>query len=77
MRDDDNLPTREDLERFRTELVEELKLTREEVRQAFQEAAEPLRQDLPLILDQIAKLEERVSRLEARQFEQWPKPQVC
>jgi hypothetical protein len=77
MADEYNVPTIEDLERFRNELVEELKLTREEVRQAFQEAAEPFRKDLPLILEQLAKLEERVSRLEARQFEQWPKPPVC
>jgi hypothetical protein len=77
MADEYDLPTREDLERFRTELVEELKLTREEVRQAFHDAAEPLRKDLPLILERVAQLEERVQQLEARQFEPWPKPPVC
>ena len=77
MADDYDLPTKEDLERFRSELVEELKVTREEVRQAFHEAAEPLRKDLPLILDQIAKLEARVRQLEDRQLEPWPKTPVC
>ncbi len=76
MADEYDLPTREDLERFRTELVEELKITREEVRQAFHEAAEPLRKDLPLILERVAQLEERVRQLEARQLEPWPKPPV-
>ena len=77
MADEYDLPTLEDLERFRTELVEELKLTREEVRQAFQEAAEPLRKEMPMILTKLAELEDRVRRLEERQFEAWPKPPVC
>ncbi len=77
MADEQDLPTKEDLERFRSELVEELKVTREEVRQAFHDAAEPLRKDLPLILDQLAKLEARVRQLESRQMEPWPKTPVC
>ena len=77
MAEEYDLPTREDLERFRSELVEELKLTREEVRQAFHDAAEPLRKDLPMILERVAQLEERVRLLETRHLEQWPKPPVC
>ena len=77
MADEYDLPTVEDLERFRAELVAELKLTREEVRQAFQEAAEPLRKEMPMIIEKLAELEERVRQLEARQFESWPKPPVC
>ena len=78
MSDDEfDFPTAEDLERFRNELVSELKLTREEVRQAFQEAAEPLRKEMPIIIQKLAELEERISRLEARTFDSWPKPPVC
>jgi hypothetical protein len=77
MADHHDLPSKEDLERFRSELVEELKLTREEVREAFNAAAEPLRKEFPMILERIAALEARVEELEARQFEPWPKPPVC
>ena len=77
MADDFDFPTKDDLERFRSELVEELKVTRDEVRQAFHDAAEPLRKDLPLILDKLSQIEDRVAQLEARQFEPWPKTHVC
>lgn len=77
MADENDLPSKEDLERFRNELVEELKVTREEVREAFNAAAEPLRKSFPEILERIADLEARVRELEGRQFASWPPPPVC
>jgi hypothetical protein len=77
MEDDRQFPTAAELERFREEITRELKLTRDEVRQAFQEAAEPLKTQLPAILDHIARLEERVRELEAQiMSERWRRRQI-
>ncbi|HTS76177.1 MAG TPA: hypothetical protein VMG40_08240 [Bryobacteraceae bacterium] len=77
MEDDRQFPTAAELERFREEITRELKLTRDEVRQAFQEAAEPLKTQLPAILDHIARLEERVRELEAQVMsERWRRRQI-
>lgn len=78
MPDEDGIPTVEDLEQFRKELVSELELTREEVRKAFEAAAEPIRTVLPELRAQIAFLEERVKALELHSLtNQWPQPPVC
>ena len=78
MPDDNGIPTVEDLGKFRDELVSELELTREEVRKAFEAAAEPIRIILPELRAQIAFLEERVKALELnRMTGQWPQPPVC
>lgn len=78
MPDNNGLPTAEDLDKFRKELVSELELTREEVRKAFEAAAEPLRTELPQMLKRIAQLEERVKMLELHHLaEKWPQPPVC
>ncbi len=78
MPEDNGLPTVEDLEQFRKELVSELELTREEVRKAFEAAAEPIRTILPELRAQIAFLEERVKALELNRLtDQWPQPPVC
>jgi hypothetical protein len=78
MPDKNGMPTVEDLDRFRKELVGELELTREEVRKAFEAAAEPLRTELPQMLRRIAQLEERVRNLEFNRLtEKWPQPPVC
>jgi len=77
MQDDRQFPTAEELERFREEITRELKLTRDEVRQAFQEAAEPLKTQLPAMLEHIARLEERVRELEAQVMsEKWRRRQI-
>ncbi len=74
---DRQFPTAAELERFREEITRELKLTRDEVRQAFQEAAEPLKTQLPAILDHIARLEERVRELESQVMsEKWRRRQI-
>ncbi len=78
MPDDKGMPTAEDLEKFRNELVGELELTRDEVRKAFEAAAEPLRTHLPDMLKRIAELEARVQLLEFdRAANKWPQPPVC
>jgi len=78
MPDKSGFPTVEDLDRFRKELVGELEMTREEVRKAFAAAAEPLRTELPQMLQRIAQLEERVRNLEFNRLtEKWPQPPVC
>ena len=77
MQDDQHFPTAAELERFREEITRELKLTRDEVRQAFQEAAEPLKTELPAILEHIARLEERVRELEAQVMnDRWRRRQI-
>lgn len=77
MPDDRQFPTAAELERFRQEITRELKLTRDEVRQAFQEAAEPLKKELPTILDHIQRLEERVRELESQVLsEKWRRRQI-
>jgi hypothetical protein len=78
MPDKNGMPTVDDLDRFRKELVGELELTREEVRKAFEAAAEPLRTELPQMLHRIAQLEERVRNIEFNRLtEKWPQPPVC
>jgi len=77
MPDEYDVPSKSDLERFRRELVEELEKTRTEVREAFEAAAEPLKETMPTIIEQLRILEERVRKLEARQLEQWPRPPIC
>lgn len=77
MQDDLNLPTSAELERFREEITRELRLTRDEVRQAFEAAAEPLKTQLPEILKHVTMLEERVRELESRVMdEKWRRQQI-
>jgi hypothetical protein len=79
MQDDLNLPTSAELERFREEITRELRLTRDEVREAFEAAAEPLKKELPEILKHVAMLEERVRELESRIMgtgAEWPRQQI-
>jgi predicted RNase H-like nuclease (RuvC/YqgF family) len=77
MQDDLNLPTSAELERFREDITRELRLTRDEVRQAFEAAAEPLKVQLPEMLKHIAMLEERVRELEAKiASDQWQRQQI-
>jgi hypothetical protein len=77
MQDDLNLPTSAELERFREDITRELRLTRDEVRQAFEAAAEPLKNQLPEMLKHIARLEERVQELETRiAGDQWRRQQI-
>jgi hypothetical protein len=77
MQDDLNLPTSAELERFREDITRELRLTRDEVRQAFEAAAEPLKVQLPEMLKHIAMLEERVRELEAKiAGDQWRRQQI-
>jgi hypothetical protein len=78
MPDENGMPTLEDLDRFRRDLIGELEKTREEVRRAFQAAAEPLRTELPQMYELLKKLEERVRNLEFdRLTNKWPQPPVC
>ena len=78
MPEENGMPTVEDLEKFRRELVGELELTREEVRKAFEAASEPLRTTLPEMLARIAQLEERVKLMELeRASNRWPQPPIC
>ena len=77
MQDDLNLPTSAELERFREHITRELRLTRDEVREAFEAAAEPLKVQLPEMLKHIAMLEERVRELEAKiAGDQWRRQQI-
>lgn len=77
MQDDLNLPTAAELERFREDITRELRLTRDEVREAFEAAAEPLKNQLPEMLKHIAMLEERVRELESQIMSgKWPRPQI-
>jgi hypothetical protein len=78
MPDENGMPTFEDLDRFRRDLIGELEKTREEVRRAFDAAAEPLRTQLPQMYDVLKQLEERVRKLEFdRLTNTWPQPPVC
>jgi hypothetical protein len=77
MQDDEHFPTAAELERFREEITRELRITRDEVRQAFQEAAEPLKTELPAILEHIRALEQRVQELESQVMnERWRRRQI-
>jgi hypothetical protein len=73
MPDENGMPTYEDLDRFRRDLIGELEKTREEVRRAFDAAAEPLKTQLPQMYDILKQLEERVRKLEFdRLTNTWP-----
>jgi hypothetical protein len=78
MPDENGMPTLEDLDRFRRDLIGELEKTREEVRRAFDAAAAPLRTELPQMYELLKQLEERVRKLEFdRLTNTWPQPPVC
>lgn len=78
MPDESGMPTFEDLERFRCDLIEELEKTREEIRRAFEVAAAPLRTELPQMYETLKQLDERVRNLEFdRLATKWPQPPVC
>jgi len=75
MPDENGMPSFEDLDRFRRDLIGELEKTREEVRRAFDAAAEPLRTQLPQMYDVLKQLEDRVRKLEFdRLTNTWPQP---